>query len=725
VLQEQIKKKDLAAVDHTLIEYIKIRKNLYIVPRAIAPLLKAENREKLEKKRKELDLKVRGKGIPPPVDTWAHCGLADRIIRQLNKVYGPESSPFAVQKQAVPAIMSGRDVIGIAKTGSGKTLAFLLPMMRHIMDQPALGDGEGPIGLVLCPSRELALQIFRESTVYTKPLGLRTAAVYGGASVADQIGELKRGAEIVVCTPGRMIDILTMQAGKLISLARCSFVVMDEADRMFDMGFEPQIQMVLRNIRPDRQTCLFSATFPAKVESLAKRVLKAPIEIVVGGRSVANTAITQYAEVREEEDKFMRLLQLLGVWYERGHVLVFTDTQQRCDRVFEDLMRSGYPCLSLHGGKDQHDREQTIADFKNKVSTLMVATSVAGRGLDVAELCCVINYSCPNHLEDYVHRVGRTGRAGRKGTAYTFISPEEEQHAPTLAKALREAEQEVPQALQEMAEAFKAKVGSGGSQWAGSGYGGTGFTFDDDEMTEGQKLQDMQRRQYEIEQGLRDPANLFTDSEDDKEDEEAMNSEEEADAKTARDAAAAAAVAAASGVPGASSSALVMPGAAGDTPLERAKRAAAALAGGAAVGAGAMVTHEPGIQSMAVRKALAAAKAKAAEISAPAGAAAVAEVKQHFEEEVMINDYPLKARWKVTHRDTIDDVSEKFGVAIISRGTFCPPGQKLGPNDKKLYLLVQGHTEIAVSGARRELLRVANEETMRVGLDSSSRYSVV
>jgi ATP-dependent RNA helicase DDX46/PRP5 len=226
------------------------------------------------------------------------------------------------------------------------------------------------------PARELAVQIYNEARKFAKALNMRITAVYGGAGVAEQIGDLKRGADIVVCTPGRMIDILTMQAGKLVSLARVSFVVMDEADRMFDMGFEPQIRMILQNIRPDRQTCLFSATFPPKVESLAKKVLTVPVEIVVGGRSVANSAITQYAEVRAEEDKFMRLLQLLGVWYERGHVLIFTDTQARCERLFEDLMRAGYPCLSLHGGKEQIDRDDAISSYKNKLRTLMVSSPV-------------------------------------------------------------------------------------------------------------------------------------------------------------------------------------------------------------------------------------------------------------------------------------------------------------------------------------------------------------
>jgi len=731
LLQEAIKKKDLAQVDHSLVDYLKVRKNLYVVPRSLGHLAKPGAEPALAARREKLAIKVRGKGCPPPVDSWEHCGLSDRVLNQLKKIYGDESAPFAIQQQGIPAIMSGRDVIGIAKTGSGKTLAFILPMIRHIMDQPELGEGvTGPIGLILAPARELALQIFKEAKKFTKALNLRVTAVYGGAGVADQIGELKRGAEIVVCTPGRMIDILTMQAGKLISLSRVSFVVLDEADRMFDMGFEPQIRMVLQNIRPDRQTCLFSATFPQKVEALARKVLTAPVEIVVGGRSVANTAITQYAEVRSEGDKFMRLLQLLGVWFERGHILIFTDTQARCERLFEDLMRAGYPCLSLHGGKEQIDRDDAIASFKNKVRTLMVATSVAGRGLDVPDLCCVINYSCPNHLEDYVHRVGRTGRAGRKGTAYTFISPEtEEQYAPVLVKAMRQSEQAVPAELQQMADAFMSKIGSGEARWASSGFGGTGFKFDPSEKNKQQKMADMQRRQYEVDQGLRDAADFFSDDESGDEDDDAAKNGEKAEAK-----AAAAAAADAASSAGSSSSALVAapaPGAA-ETPLERAKRLAAQLAGGGCISAGAssaLVAHTT--QPLAVAQALAQAKKFAEKLgianpSVGGKAAMSLPEKTHFTEEVTINEYPQKARFKITRGETIDDVSEKFSVAIISRGSYVAPGKKPGPNEKKLYLSIEGHSELAVSGARREIIRILNEETMRVGLDSNqSRYSVV
>lgn len=368
ILQEAQKKKEIKPVDHSQVStrtgrvldvpfstdlyvsrgckqmnYLPFQKKFYVVPKEIKDM----SEEEVEAIRKEFEIKIRGKTCPRPLQKWTQCGFSVRMLQLIQK-HG-YTEPFAIQRQALPAIMSGRDVIGIAKTGSGKTLAFLLPMFRHILHQPPLQEGEGPIGLILAPARELAQQIYLEAKRFAKGLGMRATAVYGGSSVSEQIANLKRGSDVVICTPGRMIDILCMSAGKMVSLQRVTYVVLDEADRMFDMGFEPQITKIMLNIRPDRQTLLFSATFPRAVESLARKVLKKPVEITVGARSTASGDITQYVEVREEDDKFMRLLQLLGLWYEKGNVLVFVNTQQACDKLFQDLMKAGYPALSLHG----------------------------------------------------------------------------------------------------------------------------------------------------------------------------------------------------------------------------------------------------------------------------------------------------------------------------------------------------------------------------------------
>jgi hypothetical protein len=220
ILEDAKRAKELKPLDHSTVEYMPFRKNLYIVPRALARLAP----EEVSVIRATLQIKVRGKGCPVPVENWDQCGLSERILSIIHK--HNFEAPFSIQKQAIPAIMCGRDIIAVAKTGSGKTLAFLLPLFRHILDQPPLRDSEGPIGLIMAPARELAFQITNEAKKFTKALGIRVACVYGGAAVADQIAELKRGADIVVCTPGRMIDILCMQAGKLVSFRRVTFVVM-------------------------------------------------------------------------------------------------------------------------------------------------------------------------------------------------------------------------------------------------------------------------------------------------------------------------------------------------------------------------------------------------------------------------------------------------------------------------------------------------------------------
>jgi ATP-dependent RNA helicase DDX46/PRP5 len=352
----------------------------------------------------------------------------------------------------------------------------------------------------MAPTRELVQQIYNDIKKFSKALGLAAVPVYGGSGVAQQISDLKRGAEIVVCTPGRMIDILCTSAGKITNLRRVTYLVLDEADRMFDMGFEPQITRIVQNTRPDRQTVLFSATFPRQVEVLARKVLTRPVEIQVGGRSVVNKDITQTVEVRPDGERFLRLLELLGEWYDKGKVLVFVHSQDKCDNLFRDLMRNGYPCLSLHGGKEQTDRESTISDFKTNVCNLLVATSIAARGLDVKDLELVVNFDVPNHYEDYVHRVGRTGRAGKKGVAITFISPEEARYAPDLVKALQLSEQAVPEDLKKLADEFMAKVHQGTEQAHGSGYGGSGFKFNEEEDEAMRAAKKAQAKEYGFEE---------------------------------------------------------------------------------------------------------------------------------------------------------------------------------------------------------------------------------
>ncbi|KAJ0559646.1 putative RNA helicase [Helianthus annuus] len=328
----------LSLVDHSTINYFEFRKNFYIEVNEI----KKMTQDEVATYRKELELKVHGKDVPKPIKTWYQTGLTTKILETIRTL--KYDKPMPIQAQAFPVIMSGRDCIG-----------------------PKLCSGDGPIGLVMAPTRELVRQLHGDIRKFTKVLDIRCVPVYGGSGVAQRIKELKRGAEIVVCTPGRMIDVLCTSGGKITNLRRVSYLVMDEADRMFDMGFEPQITRIVHNIQPNRQTVLFSATFPRKVEILARKVLNKPVEIQVGGRSVVNKDITQLVEVRPENERFSRLLELIREWYSKGKILVFVQSQNKCDALFTDLYKHGFKCLSLHGAKDQSDRESTISDFKSNV----------------------------------------------------------------------------------------------------------------------------------------------------------------------------------------------------------------------------------------------------------------------------------------------------------------------------------------------------------------------
>ncbi|GJN12562.1 hypothetical protein PR202_ga30848 [Eleusine coracana subsp. coracana] len=656
----------LAIVDHSRIDYQAFRKNFYI---ETADIMKMTP-EEVAAYRKQLELKVHGKDIPKPIKTWVQSGQTTKLLDTIKKL-GFEK-PMSIQAQALPVIMSGRDCIGVAKTGSGKTLAFVLPMLRHVKDQPPVVPGDGPIGLIVAPTRELVVQIHSDIKKFSKVLGINCVAVYGGSGVAQQISELKRGAEIVVCTPGRMIDILCTSSGKITNLRRVTFLVMDEADRMFDMGFEPQITRILQNTRPDRQTVLFSATFPRQVEMLARKVLTKPIEILVGGRSVVNKDITQLVAgakaavwqamacaIPAEGERFFRLLELLGKWFGQGKILVFVHSQGKCDSLLKDLYQHGYPCLSLHGGKDQSDRESTVADFKGDFCSLLIATSVAARGLDVKELELVVNYDVPNHYEDYVHRVGRTGRAGRKGSAVTFISEEEERYAPDLVKALELSEQAAPEDLKALADQFMAKVKQGTERAHGTGYGGSGFKFNDEEDEARKTSRKAQVREYGYEEDRSD-----------------SDSDEEGVRKTGHDLA------------------------------EQAGNQDVRCLGG----------EQDANQD---------ARARAYEALARIQRNAAPE---HYEAELEINDFPQNARWRITHKDTLGPIQE-YGAAITIRGTYIPPGKIVGVNERKLYLRIEGSTEATVKKAKAELKRVledcANYALSLPRSAQTKKYSVI
>lgn len=486
------------------VKYMPFRKDFYVE----VPELTRLSDEDVKELRMSLEnIKVVGKSCPKPITCWAHCGLSRKIMEVLKKL--KFNSPTPIQAQAIPAIMSGRDVIGIAKTGCGKTLSFLLPMFRHILDQPKLERGDGPIAVVITPTRELATQICDDAQKFTRVLGLRVVAIYGGPNISEQIGVLKLGAEIVVCTPGRMIEILTVNSGRVTNLNRCTLLVLDEADRLFDMGFEKQIRSIVDLIRPDRQTVMFSATFPKIMEAHARRILTRPIEIQVGGRSVVCKDVQQHVEIIEEDDKFLRLLNILKNYVDEGaSAIVFVSKQEKADSLLEDLMQAYDPnCLVLHGGIDKDDRISTFARFKSGQTKVLVATSVAARGLDVKNCICVVNYDCTNHYEDYVHRCGRTGRAGKKGFAFTFLTPEQGQFAADIIKALELSNSPVPPTLQKLWDDYKSDAEKLGKKiWTSSGFSGRGFKFDEAE----QRMADEKKKHQKKSLGLQN-----SDDEDD------------------------------------------------------------------------------------------------------------------------------------------------------------------------------------------------------------------
>ena len=470
---------------------IPVAKDLY----KEVPELTALSSEAVVALRSSLEIAVRGRKPPTPISRWAQAGVPRPLLESLVK--NGFETPFAIQRQAVPAIMKGRDVIGVARTGSGKTLAYVVPLLRHVLAQPALSGREsGPIALVLAPSRELAFQIYTSIDRLIAETPLRATCVVGGTDLREQIGVMKSGVEVCVATPGRFIDLMSVNNHKLVSLAQCSFVVLDEADRMFDLGFEPQVTRILSRVRPDRQTVMFSATFPERVESLARQSLQfAPLEVVVGGRSKASTDVDQYVEVRARGSKFPRLLQLLGERQD-DQVIVFVNSQKNADALYKRLLEVGYVDTGLlHAGVEQVDRDECLRDFQHRVKTVLVATSLAGRGLDVENLALVVNFDCPDHLEDYVHRVGRTGRAGRKGTAYTFVVPEDEsRYAGDMVRALTDAKQahHVEPELRALSASFRAKVKKGAETvYRNSGFTSSkGFTFGKGETSKLEALRD-------------------------------------------------------------------------------------------------------------------------------------------------------------------------------------------------------------------------------------------
>ncbi|XJO71100.1 hypothetical protein BDV3_000673 [Batrachochytrium dendrobatidis] len=427
------------------------------------PDVSARDNQHIEAFRHKHQMKVIGTNIPKPVETFAEASFPSYVLKEVESL--GFSAPTSIQSQGWPMALSGRDVVGVAETGSGKTLAYTLPSIVHINAQPLLKPGDGPIVLILAPTRELAIQIQVECNKFGSSSRIKNTCLYGGVPKGPQMRDLERGIEICIATPGRLIDML--ESGKT-NLKRVTYLVLDEADRMLDMGFEPQIRKIVDQIRPDRQTLMWSATWPKEVQALARDYQKEFIQVNVGSMELsASHNITQIVEICPSHDKRHRLYKLLEDIMSNADqkTIIFTGTKRTADDITRDLRHDGFPALAIHGDKKQQERDWVMQEFKSGKTPILIATDVAARGLDVKDVKFVINFDFPNNIEDYVHRIGRTGRANNKGTAYTLFSPDNFKSARDLVKILEEAGQVVDPQLHDFAR-------SGGSGGGHSRYGG-------------------------------------------------------------------------------------------------------------------------------------------------------------------------------------------------------------------------------------------------------------
>ncbi|XP_052741643.1 uncharacterized protein LOC112051355 [Bicyclus anynana] len=434
------------------------QKNFY-VPH---PNVQRRPMSEVEAYRSQHQITVNGRDVPAPSIFFDEGGFPDYAMKEILKQGFPNPTP--IQAQGWPIALSGRDMVGIAQTGSGKTLAYILPAIVHIINQPRLLRDEGPIVLVLAPTRELAQQIQQVATDFGQNVAVRNTCIFGGAPKGPQGRTLERGVEIVIATPGRLIDFLEKDT---TNLRRCTYLVLDEADRMLDMGFEPQIRKIIEQIRPDRQVLMWSATWPKEVQNLAEEFLHDYIQINIGSLSLsANHNILQIVDVCEEWEKNDKLITLLTEISseEETKTIIFAETKRKVDEITKSINRAGWRALAIHGDKNQQDRDYVLQQFRNSRAGVLVATDVAARGLDVEDVKFVINYDYPNNSEDYVHRIGRTGRSHNTGTAYTLFTPNNSAKARDLMSVLQEANQVVNPKLLELAQCgmgFKGKYGRG------------------------------------------------------------------------------------------------------------------------------------------------------------------------------------------------------------------------------------------------------------------------
>jgi ATP-dependent RNA helicase DDX23/PRP28 len=452
--------------------------------------------------KEDFNISTKGGAIPNPMRNWAESGLPKRLMDVIAQVGYDE--PSAVQRAAIPIALQARDLIGVAVTGSGKTAAFLLPLLVYISELPPLNDltkNDGPYAIILAPTRELAQQIEVEARKFATPLGFTCVSIVGGHSLEEQSYNLRNGAEIIIATPGRLVDCIER---RVLVLGQCCYIIMDEADRMIDLGFEESVNKILDalpvgNEKPDtdeaedpqamtrhlggkdryRQTMMYTATMPPAVEKIAKKYLRRPAIVTIGNVGEAVETVEQRVEFVAGEDKRKkRLNEILASGEFAPPIIVFVNIKRNCDAVARDIKHMGFSSVTLHGSKTQEQREAALASVRSGQTDVLVATDLAGRGIDVPDVSLVVNFNMATNIESYTHRIGRTGRAGKSGVAITFLGNEDADVMYDLKQMLTKSSiSRVPEELRKHEAAQQKSQRSGGGQKKieeSSGFAGKG-----------------------------------------------------------------------------------------------------------------------------------------------------------------------------------------------------------------------------------------------------------
>ncbi|KAK3715679.1 mRNA splicing protein prp28 [Vermiconidia calcicola] len=451
--------------------------------------------------KEDFNIATKGGSIPNPMRSWEESHLPKRLMDIVDQAGYTE--PSAVQRAAIPIALQSRDLIGVAVTGSGKTAAFILPLLVYISELPALDEvtkNDGPYAIILAPTRELAQQIEVEAKKFAKPLGFTCVSLVGGHSIEEQSYNMRDGAEIIIATPGRLLDCIER---RVLVLSQCCYIIMDEADRMIDLGFEEPVNKILdalpvNNEKPDtdeaenatvmsrhlggkdryRQTMMYTATMPAAVERIARKYLRRPAIVTIGNIGEAVDTVEQRVEFVTGEDKRKkRLNEILNSREFAPPIIVFVNIKRNCDAIARDIQRMGFSSTTLHGSKTQDQREAALASLRNGSTEVLVATDLAGRGIDISDVSLVVNFNMATNIESYTHRIGRTGRAGKQGVAITFLGNEDSDVLYDLKSMIGKSEiSRVPDELRKH-EAAQQKSGRGKGQGKiedSGGFGGKG-----------------------------------------------------------------------------------------------------------------------------------------------------------------------------------------------------------------------------------------------------------